>query len=79
MDWIGVKSWITFELLWCFYQLIGLSFRRHPFTADDPLVSKLCNAKFLQICSGEQTHVHLGWPEGEYIFSKKIWGGKLFF
>ncbi len=25
-------------LLWCFYQLFGLSFRRHPFTAEDPLV-----------------------------------------
>ncbi len=24
-------------LLWCFYQLFGLSFWRHPFTAEDPL------------------------------------------
>ncbi len=38
-------------LLWCFYQLFGLSFWRHPFTAEDPLVSKWCNATFLQICS----------------------------
>ncbi len=38
------------RLLWCFYQLFGLSFWRHPFTAEDPLVSKWCNATFLQIC-----------------------------
>ncbi len=31
-----------------FYQLFGLSFWRHPFTAEDPLVSKWCNATFLQ-------------------------------
>ncbi len=35
-------------LLW-FYQLFGLSFWRHPFTAEDPLLSKLCNAKYLQL------------------------------
>ncbi len=48
--WIGVV-WITFRLLWCFYQLFGLSFWWHPFTAEDPLLSKRCNATFLQICS----------------------------
>ncbi len=26
------------RLLWCIYQLFGLSFWRHPFTAEDPLV-----------------------------------------
>ncbi len=31
------------------------SFWRHPFTAEHPLVSKSCNATFLQICSHEQT------------------------
>ncbi len=36
-------------LLWYFYQLFGLSFWRHPFTAEDPLVIKWCNAVFLQI------------------------------
>ncbi len=35
--WTGVE-WFTCELLWCFYQLFGLSFWRHPFTAEDPLV-----------------------------------------
>ncbi len=27
-----------------------------PFNAEDPLVSKWCNAKFLQICSSEETN-----------------------
>ncbi len=51
--WTGVV-WITFGLLWCFYQRFGLSFWRHPFTAEDPLESKWCNAKFLQICSDQE-------------------------
>ncbi len=42
--------------LWCFYQLFGLSFWRHPFTADHPLVSNWCNATFLQISSHEETN-----------------------
>ncbi len=46
--WTGVV-WITCGLLWCFYQLFGLSFWRHPFTAEHPLLSKWCNATFLQI------------------------------
>ncbi len=34
---------------------------------------------FLQICSYEQkTHLLLGWPEGEYIFSKFKFLGELF-
>ncbi len=47
------------DYLWIivmFYQLFGLSFWRHPFTAEDPLVSMWCNAKFLQICSDEETN-----------------------
>ncbi len=31
------------------------SFWRHPFTAEDPLVSKRWNATFLQICSDKET------------------------
>ncbi len=58
----GLESWITYGLLWCFYQLFGLSFWRHPFTAEDSLVSKWCNATFFQ---KKQTHVLFGWPEGE--------------
>ncbi len=46
--WTGVV-WTTCGLLWCFYQLFGLSFWRHPFTVEYPLLSKWCNAIFLQI------------------------------
>ncbi len=66
MDWSGVDYCDDFN------QLFGLSFWRHPFTAEDPLVTKWCNATFLQTCSDEQTHLHLGWPEGEYIINKYI-------
>ncbi len=45
----GLDGFVFCGLLWCFYQLFGLSFWRHPFTAEDPLVSKWCNATFLQI------------------------------
>ncbi len=46
--WTGVV-WMTCGLLWCFYQLFGLSFWRHPFTAEHPLLRHWCNATFLQI------------------------------
>ncbi len=46
--WTGVV-WITCGLLWCFYQLFGLSFWRHPFTAEDPLLRQWCSDTFLQI------------------------------
>ncbi len=66
-------------LLWCFYQLFGLSFWRHPFIAVDPLVSKRFNATFLQICSDEeQTNLYLCYPEGEYIFCQCSFLGELF-
>ncbi len=45
--WTGVV-WITCRLLWCFYQVFVILFWRHPFTAEDPLVSKWCNTTFLQ-------------------------------
>ncbi len=51
----------TCGLLWCFYQLFGISFWRHPFIAEDWLVSKCCNAKFLQMRSGEQTNSPTSW------------------
>ncbi len=56
MDWNVTP--ITCGLLWCFYQLFGLSFWRHPFTAEDPLVI------FLQIWWRKQTHLHLLWAWG---------------
>ncbi len=39
------------------YQLFGLLFWLHPFTAEDLLVSKWCNAKFIQICSDEENNL----------------------
>ncbi len=42
------EMWITCALLWCFNQLFWLSFWRHPFTAEDPFVSKWWNAKILK-------------------------------
>ncbi len=35
----SIVMWINCGLLWCFHQLFGRSFWRHPFTAEDPLVS----------------------------------------
>ncbi len=50
--WTGVVL-ITSGLLWCFYQLFGLSFWWHP--AEDPLVSKWCNAKLFPNHSNKET------------------------
>ncbi len=58
--WTGVM-WIISVFLWCFYQLFGLSFWRHPLTVEDPLVSKWCDAKFLQMCSDEETNSSTSW------------------
>ncbi len=59
IDWSGVDYCDGF---YQFFQLFGLSFWWHPFTAEHPLVSKSCNATFLQI-----------WPDGGgYIFSKDL-------
>ncbi len=52
LQWMGaVRMRVqTAGLLWCFYQLFGLSFWRHPFTAEHPLLRQWCNDTFLQIC-----------------------------
>ncbi len=74
VNWCTGVVWIC-GLLWCFYQLFRLSFWQHPFTAEDPLVSKWWNATFLQIWSDEKTNSSTSWM---------AWGwmsvlGKLFF
>ncbi len=62
MNWSG--------LLWCFYyQLFGLSFWRHPFTAEHPLLSKWCNATF-QICSDEGVSVRRKEVSRSHLFTK---------
>ncbi len=65
--WTGVM-WISCGLLWCFYQLFILSFWRHPFTAEDPLLSKWCDDTFLQICSDEETNSSTSWIAWSYFF-----------
>ncbi len=47
--------------------MFRLSFWRHPFTAEDPLVSKWCNAKLLQNFSDEETHLLFGWSKSECL------------
>ncbi len=66
--WTGCIS-LTCGLLWCFYQLFGLSFWRHPFTAEDPLVSKWWNATFLQIWWRRKKNSSTSW---------KAWGWENF-
>ncbi len=61
MDWSGVDYWDVF------YQLFGLSFWRHPFTADDPFLSKWCNATFLQIWWRNKLIVW-GWVHFQQMF-----------
>ncbi len=53
--------WITCGLLWCFYQLFGLSFWRHPFTAEHTLLRHSSKSE------KKQTHPNLGWPEAFII------------
>ncbi len=49
VNWWTGEVWVTSGLLWCFYQLFGLSFWRHPFTAEDPLLRQWCDA-VLMLC-----------------------------
>ncbi len=53
----------------CFYQWFKLLFWRHPFTAEDPLVRKRCNAKSFKICSNKETNSFTSW---------KAWGRVIF-
>ncbi len=58
---------------WCsFYQLFGLSFWRHPFTAEDQLVSKWSNAKFLKIISNEKINCSTSWMAWGWVHFQKI-------
>ncbi len=75
--WTGVV-WITCVFLWCFLSDVWLSFWWHPFTAEDPLVSKCCNATFLQMCYDEETNSYILdglrvskiWLLNVYLFSQ---------
>ncbi len=70
LEWCGLHN--SMDLLWCFYQLFGLSFWRHPFTAEDPLVSKWCDAKFLQTCSDEETNSSTSWMPWRWVHFQQI-------
>ncbi len=55
-------------LLWCFYQLFGLSYWWHSFTEEDPFVSKWCKATniyiyifFFFLYSDSQSSLMLFW------------------
>ncbi len=73
--WTGVV-WITCGLLWGFYQLFGLSFWRHPFTAEDPLLSKWCNATFIYDTNHKKIISILD-GLSKYIFSKSSFFGEI--
>ncbi len=62
--------WITCGLLWCFYQLFGLSFWRHPFTPEDPLLSKWCNTRvnFSKSVLMQKHLIYILYGLREYIF-----------
>ncbi len=72
INWSTGFMLITGGLSWCFYQLFGLSFWRHPFTAEDPLVSKWCNAEFLQICSDEERNTFTSWMTWGQVHFQQI-------
>ncbi len=52
---------VQWSLLSCFYQLFGHWFRRHPFTAEHPLVSKWCNTEIFQMCSDKERKYSTSW------------------
>ncbi len=63
----------------CFYQPFGLSFWRHPFTAEDALWASDVMLNFSKsVLMKKQTHLHLGWREVERISSKFSRLSKLF-
>ncbi len=65
MDWSGVDYCDVF---------IRLSFWRHPFTAEHPLLRHWCRDAFLM---KKQTHPDLRWTEDEQIFSVFGWAVSL--
>ncbi len=58
-------------LLWCFYQLFGLSLWRHPFTAEDPLGSKRWNANSPNLFQWK-TNSCISWMTWEWVHCQQI-------
>ncbi len=67
----NVQLFTSQNVTWSHVDFFRLSFWQHPFTADslDLLVSKWCNATFLQICSVKKTLLYI-YSKGEYILHK---------
>ncbi len=72
INWWTEEVWVTYGLLWCFYQLFGLSFWRHPFTAEDPFVSKWCNATVLQSVPMKKQNSSTSWMPWGWVHFQKI-------
>ncbi len=75
--WTGVV-WITCGLLWCFYQLFGLSFWRHPFTAEHPLLRHWCSDTFLQTWWRNKLILIWRWAQLQQIISMWRWKHDVF-
>ncbi len=57
----GKQEMTFFHDFFFFLSAVGLSFWRHPFPAEDPLVSKRCNATFSKsVLTKKQTHLNFG-------------------
>ncbi len=68
--WTGVV-WIIVM----FYQLFGLSFWRHPFTAKIHFWASDAMLHFSKsVLMKKQTHLHLGWPERVHFKHITIFG-----
>ncbi len=69
--WIWVV-WIFCGLLWCFYQPFGLSFWRHPFTAEHPLQSNWWMLNIIK--SDEETNLSTSWMAWVHYQQSFIFG-----
>ncbi len=78
MDWSRVD--FTCLLLLCFYQLSRLSLWRHPFTTEDPLVNKWCNAKFhpnIFLWRNKLKYTLAGLRVSTFFFTRLLFWGEL--
>ncbi len=57
--------------------MFGLSFWRHPFRAEDPLMSKWCDVKFIQTFSEEEKNSSTSFMVWD-IFCQFLFLGELF-
>ncbi len=67
-----LQTHTSYDINWCFYQLFELSLWRHPFTAEDPLVSKWCNVESVLILFWRNKIIYILDGLSEYIFRVKV-------